>query len=222
MVAARTQDFDYQPPASALDTVGLGGEASDSALLERWRVGDQNAGRDLFARYFDQLRRFFANKCNEPDEMVQLTFMALLKAARTQFAGRSSFRTYVFTIARHELYRHIRNLRRNDKFDPVVSSIANISTTIGAKLARNQEHRALCAALRTLPLEQQTILELHYWDDIEAPQLAEIFEIEPAAMRMRLSRARAALREAMLAGKAAPPEALANEETLDTWARKAR
>ena len=193
---------------------------SDLDLLTRWRTGDQTSGRDLFARYFDQLHRFFANKCNEPDEMVQTTFMALLKA-RDQFEGRSSFRTYIFTIARNELYRHVKSLQRDKLFDPQVSSIAQIATTAGAKLARNQEHRMMCAALRTLPLEQQTLLELHYWEEVDITALSEIFETEPATMRMRLHRARAALREAMLANKAAPLQALASLETLDTWARGA-
>lgn len=194
---------------------------SDLDVVARWRRGDQGAGKDLFGRYFDQLHRFFGNKCNEPDEMVQATFMSLLKA-RDQFEGRSSFRTYLFTIARNELYRHVKTLQRDRMFDPVVSSIAQISTTIGSKLARNQEHRMMCAALRTLPLEQQTILELHYWEDIEIAALAEIFECEAGTMRMRLLRARTALREAMLANSAAPQQALANLETLDTWARQAR
>jgi RNA polymerase sigma factor (sigma-70 family) len=193
---------------------------SDLELLARWRAGDQAGGRDLFARYFDQLHRFFANKCTEPDELVQATFMALLKA-RDQFAGRSSFRTYLFTIARNELYRHVRTIQRDRIFDPEVSSIEQIVTTIGSKLARNQEHRLMCAALRTLPLEQQTLLELHYWQDVEVAALSEIFEAEPATMRMRLHRARVALREAMLDQKSAPPQALASLDTLDTWARGA-
>jgi RNA polymerase sigma-70 factor (ECF subfamily) len=196
--------------------------ALDIDLLDRWRAGDQKSGRDLFGRYFDQLHRFFSNKSNEPDELVQLTFMALLKAARAQFAGRSSFRTYVFTIARNELYRHVKAMQRsNERFDPEVSSIEHIATSIGGRLARNQEHKQMCAALRTLPLEQQTILELHYWEDIEADALAEIFEINLGAMRMRLTRAREALREAMLSRKSAPAQALADIETLDTWARGA-
>jgi len=193
---------------------------NDLDLLTRWRAGDQAGGRDLFARYFDQMHRFFSNKCNEPDEMVQSTFMALLKA-RDQFAGRSSFRTYMFTIARNELYRHVRTLQRERQFDPEVSSIAQIATTVGTRLARNQEHQLMCAALRTLPLEQQTLLELHYWEDVDIAALSEIFETENATMRMRLHRARTALRDAMLADKAAPPQALASLETLDTWARGA-
>ena len=194
---------------------------SDIDLLEQWRAGNQAGGRDLFARYFEPLRRFFANKCNDPDEMVQATFMAMLKAGRSQFAGRSSFRTYLYTIARNELYRAAKKQARTTLFDPEVSSIEQVATTIGSRLARNQEHRRLCAALRKLPLEQQTLLELHYWNELDIPQLAEIFDCEAGAMRMRLHRARTALRDFMVANNDIPLDALETNENFDTWARSA-
>ncbi|MBL8623073.1 MAG: sigma-70 family RNA polymerase sigma factor [Myxococcales bacterium] len=189
----------------------------DRELLERWRAGDQAAGRDLFARYFDPLFRFFANKCNEPDELVQATFFALVKA-RDQFAGRSSFRTYLFTIARNELYRWLRTFKRERGFDPELSSIAEVATTAGSRLARNEEHRRLCAALRTLPVESQTLLELHYWEGLDATALAEVFDAQVATIRQRLSRARLALKDA-LAASAGAPLPLATVEDMDTWAK---
>ncbi len=189
----------------------------DRELLERWRAGDQAAGRDLFARFFDPLFRFFGNKCNEPDELVQATFFALVKA-RDQFAGRSSFRTYLFTIARNELYRWLRTFKRERGFDPELSSIAEVATTAGSRLARNEEHRRLCAALRTLPVESQTLLELHYWEGLDATALAEVFDAQVATIRQRLSRARLALKDA-LAASAGAPLPLATVEDMDTWAK---
>jgi len=168
----------------------------DLNLLARWRDGDQVAGRALFKKYFDQLYRFFATKCEEPDEMVQATFLAMVKA-RDQFSGRSSLRTYLFTIARHELYRHLRSLRRDRQFDPELSSIADLATSIGGRLVRGEEHRKLTEALRRLPVEQQTLLELHYWEDLDAAALAEVFEVPAGTIRVRLHRARTALKEAM-------------------------
>jgi RNA polymerase sigma-70 factor (ECF subfamily) len=188
----------------------------DRDVLDRWRGGDQKAGRDLFARYFDPLFRFFANKCGEPDELIQTTFLAIVKS-KDQFAGRSSFRTYLFAIARNELYRHVRELKRTDLFDPDLSSIAELVTSAGSKLARNMDHRTLFAALRTLPIEQQTLVELHYWEDLDALALGEIFDTPPPTIRMRLSRARLALREAMAAAGGAPR----SEAELDQWARTA-
>jgi RNA polymerase sigma-70 factor (ECF subfamily) len=76
-------------------------------------------------------------------------------------------------------------------------------------------------ALRALPVEQQTLLELHYWEELDAQQLAEVFATTPGAIRVRLTRARAALRERMEAGP--PPAApIATDEQLDTWARSTR
>jgi len=181
-------------------------EDIDAELLERWRGGDQVAGRELFTRYFDQLYRFFTNKSTEPDEMVQATLLALVKS-RDQFAGRSSFRTYVFTIARNVLYAHLRTLVRERAFDPETSSIEEIVTTIRSRLARADEHRRLCDALRTLPADQQTLLELHYWEGLDAAALGEVFDAQAQTIRARLSRARAALRD-KLAG---------NDDVLDTF-----
>lgn len=175
---------------------GLVSGDTDQDLLESWRAGDQKAGRDLFARYFDQLYRFFSNKSTEPDEMVQATFLALVKS-RDQFAGRSTFRTYVFTIARNVLHRQLRTIMRERDFDPALSSIAEIATSIRSRLAREDDHRRLCDALRTLPVESQTLLELHYWEGMDADALAEVFEVENQTIRARLSRARATLREKM-------------------------
>ena len=190
----------------------------DVELLTRWRDGDQASGRALFKLYFDPLYRFFASKIDEPEEMVQSTFLAMVKA-KDQFAGRSSLRTYVFRIARHELYRHLRTLQRGRQFDPEISSIAEVATSIGGRLARGEDHRRLTAALRTLPAEQQTLLELHYWEDLDAAALADVFEVPAGTVRVRLHRAREALREAMVAAEAAPAAALVSLEDLDTWAK---
>ena len=194
---------------------------SDVDLLNAWRAGDAANGRLLFQRYFQALYRFFANKCDDPDEMVQQTFLAIVKA-KDQFAGRSSFRTYLYTVARHELYRHLRGLQRARNFDPALSSIADLATSAGGKLARNQQHKLLCAALRTLPVEQQTLLELHYWEGLDATALAEVFESNAAAIRNRLHRAREKLREAMLATEGIPADTIATVEAVDALALSLR
>jgi RNA polymerase sigma factor (sigma-70 family) len=193
-------------------------EPSDIALLEQWRAGDAAAGEALFQRHFDSIYGFFETKCEaDADELVQSTFLACLRA-RDQFRKESSFRTYLFTIARHELYRVLRGKQRDGaRLDFELSSIADLVSTPGTRIARNQEHQRLLAALRELPVEQQTLLELHYWEDMEIADLAEVFETPQATIRTRLHRARKALREKMIG--AAPREALESLESMDVWAR---
>ena len=190
--------------------------ADDLTLLDRWRAGDAEAGQALFQRHFDSVYGFFETKCQtEADELTQATFLACVRA-RDQFRAQSSFRTYLFTIARNELYRLLRTRqRRDDKLDFELSSIAELVSTPGTKLARNQEHRRLIEALQKLPVDQQTLLELHYWEDMDIAALAEVFDAPAATIRTRLHRARKALRENIEG--AAPAAALQDLETMDRW-----
>ena len=197
-------------------------EPDDAALLDRWRAGDRAAGQRLFERHFDSVFGFFETKCEaEADELTQATFLSCLRA-RDQFRSESSFRTYLFTIARHELYRVLRTRQRKDaRHDFSVSSIAAPVSTPRTRIARGQDQCRLIDALRQLPVEQQTLLELHYWEEMEIAQLAEIFEAPAATIRTRLHRARKALRALLESGDraVAPPQVLESLETMDAWAR---
>lgn len=172
----------------------------DLELLERWRGGDRAAGEALFARHFESLCRFFATKCRgDADELVQRTFLACVRA-KNQFRAEASFRTFLFTLARNELYHYLEKLRREGgRLDVSITSVAELVTTPATRLGRDAEHRRVVEILRTLPIEQQTLLELHYWEELDIPALAEVFEITTGAMRVRLHRARGVLRERLAA-----------------------
>lgn len=193
----------------------------DYELLDKWRNGDAAAGQELFARHFDGIYGFFETKCaGDADELVQATFLACLRA-KQQFRKESSFRTYLFTIARHELYRVLRSRQRDGRrFDFELSSIAEMVSTPGTRLGRNQEVQRLVSAMQRLPVEQQMLLELHYWEEMEINELAEVFESPAVTIRTRLHRARKALRELMLASDGdLLGGALETVETMDAWAR---
>lgn len=187
----------------------------DLVLLDRWSAGDEDAGNALFKQHFGQLYRFFEHKTRgDGDDLVQETFLACLRS-RAAFARQSSFRTYLFAIAKHVLFRHWRTAASaRTTLDVEDVSIESLSTSIGGKLARRQDLARLQAALRMLPLGQQVLLEMFYWQDLDRDQLAEVFDVEPATIGSRLFRARAALHD-VLARDAAAPEG----EALDAWVR---
>jgi RNA polymerase sigma factor (sigma-70 family) len=172
---------------------------SDIDLFERWRAGEQQAGQALFARHFQDIYRFFRHKTDRrldvtPDDLAQQTFLQCLRA-RDQFRLASSFRTYLFAIARNELYQYLRKLPACEHVDLEVSSLAELISSPSQQLARRQEQERLVAALRGLPVEQQLLLELHYWYELDAAALAEVLGAQPGAVRVRLHRARLALRQ---------------------------
>lgn len=169
----------------------------DLALLERWRSGEAAAGRDLFRRHFDAVYRFFEHKVGgDADDLTQRTFTACV-AARERFRGQSTFRTYLFAIARNELYTYLRRLPKGERVDFEETSIAELVTSLTSRIGRARELEVLRAALRELPAELQLLLELHYWHELDAAALSEVFEVPAGTIRVRLLRARRALRERM-------------------------
>ena len=169
----------------------------DLELLERWRAGDSRAGQDLFARHFADIYRFFEYKVGaDADELSQRTFMACI-GARDRFRGGSTFRTYLFAIARNQLYTFLRRLPRAEHVDFEQTSIADLMPSLGSQLGRARDVERLRLALVSLPAEQQLLLELHYWHELDAEALGEVFETTPGAIRVRLLRARRALRDRM-------------------------
>jgi RNA polymerase sigma-70 factor (ECF subfamily) len=170
----------------------------DLELLERWRAGDKAAGQELFKRHYDDIYGFLEHKVGDDGgaELAQATFMKCVKA-RDQFRGQSTFRTYLFSIARNELYDFLRRRRRDEPVDFGVTSIAEVVTSPSRRFDRAQQKEQLRAALLQLPADQQLLLELHYWYDHDAQALAEVFETTSGAIRVRLLRARRALRDRM-------------------------
>lgn len=165
-------------------------------LLDRWCSGDAAAGNELFGRYFETLYRFFEHKTEgDLDDLVQEVFLACVRGRQT-FRRQSTFRTYLFAIARNVLFGYWRRKKHDPStLDFEELSVASLSTSAGTRLAKNQDRMALLSALRELPLDQQILLELFYWEGFEREQLAEIFEIEEPSVGSRLFRARKALQD---------------------------
>jgi RNA polymerase sigma factor (sigma-70 family) len=197
--------------------------STDAELFERWRAGDANAGNQLFQRHFNSVYRFFKNKvAGEFDELVQTTFLACVRAHET-FLQQSSFRTFLFAIARHQLYDYLRRRQRGPKeVDFSAVSVLDLGTTPTGRIAHAQERELLLHALRSLPVEQQVMLELYYWEDMGSAELADIFDVPDATMRARLSRARKALRRIMEESAESHGLPASITHDLDAWAEEMR
>jgi len=76
-------------------------QESDLELIGRWKGGDARAATRLVARHSDALARFVAGSGErfETEEVVQDTFVRAFGAIDS-FRGDSSFRTWLFTIAK--------------------------------------------------------------------------------------------------------------------------
>ncbi len=171
---------------------------SDNELLEAWRTGDTRAGKELFERHFAALRRFFANKVDlhEVEDLMQRSFMGCVEAVE-RFRGDSSFRTFLFAIARRQLYKHFRDQRVKEgrRVDDLsVTSVAEPGRTPSSNMGARQEGEMLLTALQRISVDHQAVLELHYWEQLSTDEIAHVCEIATGTVRTRLHRARHALK----------------------------
>ena len=169
----------------------MGEQQSDRELLDAWAGGENDAGAALFDRHFGALSRFFRNKAGDvADDLIQHSLLACLEA-RDRFEGKSSFRTFLFAIARNVLYDHYRARHRTPQSpDFSVSSLAELAPSASSIIAAAGRQRSLLEALRSIPLQFQVVLELSFWERMTAAEIGEIVGAPEGTVRTRLRRAK--------------------------------
>lgn len=150
------------------------------------------------------------------DDLVQDTFLSVMKNT-VPFRGEASFRTYVFRVARSRLYDRARAWARRPTVDVSITSMADLRPTPSTLIGDRQEEKLVTMALRALPIEQQTLLSLFYFEEMSGSELAEVMELPEGTVRSRLRLAREALNAqvAALASSRALAESTANR--LESW-----
>ena len=172
---------------------------SDVELLQAWASGSRQAGAMLIDRHAASVQRFFSTKVSASDleDLVQQTFMLGLEA-RSRYRESGTFRSYLLGIARNCLWEHVRRSGRARALDVDSLSICELGTTPSMRLQKNREQHELTAALESLTLEQQTVLELVYWEELDGRELAAVLGLPINTAYARLRRARLALRDAWM------------------------
>lgn len=170
-------------------------ERNDVELLEAWRAGDNAAGSRLVRRHFDALYRFFSSKAaGHEEDLAQQTFMAITEG-KHEFRGDSTFRAYLFGLARFHLLTHYRKKYRSPELDSVPSSLCDVGTSPTGALARREEHQLLQLALQQLPLDQRIALELTYHEELTLKEIAHVLDVPHNTVHSRIHRAKKRLRE---------------------------
>jgi RNA polymerase sigma factor (sigma-70 family) len=194
----------------------------DVELLRAWSRGDENAGNELVERHFSGVFGFFNNKVDDVDDLTQRTFLGCLEGL-AQFRGESSFRAYLFGIARKQLLRHFdEQRRRGGKLDVDAMSIEELAPSPSGIMAARQEEQLLAAALRRIPIDMQITVELYYCDELSVGEVAAVLDVAPGTIKSRLARARELLRDAIATSGAAERLQTSTVENLEEWAKRLR
>lgn len=194
---------------------------NDFELLDAWAAGDRRAGDALMSRHFDSVFRFLHGKaCDDAEELQQRVFLACVES-RDRFRRQSSFRSYLFTIARNELFGHYRRRARQTgvEVDLSTASVADLATSPSKVIAADDDRRLLLDALRRLPVDQQITIELYYWEGLSGAEVAEVLAVPSGTIRRRLTDARKSLRESVERLQGEGSTLVSTDDDLERWMR---
>jgi RNA polymerase sigma-70 factor (ECF subfamily) len=199
--------------------------ADDADLVRRLRAGDEAAFRDIVDAWSPamlRLARTFVGSAQSAEDVVQDAWLGVVRGL-DRFEGRSSLRSWVFTIvvnrARTRGVRESRTVTLSslgpddadagptvdpDRFQGPEGRHPGHWTSTGApqrwdetpeRSALTREAIALVgAALERLPARQRVVVALRDVDGLTAEEACEALGITAANQRVLLHRGRAALR----------------------------
>jgi len=189
--------------ATTVDHEGVARTRSDEDVIRSIQAGDGALYETLVRRYDRFLHRLTHRVVRDDADADDLVQEAHLKAFAnlSQFAGRSSFATWLTAIALHGAlayvkkapYRLARNggLKSIDESEPYVASA---SLDPEQQVLDEESRRTLRAAVAALPGHYRDVVILRGMKEFTTGETARQLGISPQSVKMRLHRAKVLLR----------------------------
>jgi RNA polymerase sigma-70 factor, ECF subfamily len=175
----------------------------DEDLLTRCQRGDATALGELIQRHQDRLFRVAFRVLRDParaEDAVTDAFAALWFRCGS-WRGESAL-TWLQRVAYRVILDHARSRRRWWRlFSLAEKEPATTEKEPACELAERDEYahrvRRLEYAITTLEPEDRVLVHLHYFEGQSLAEIAAVLQVSRDALKMRLSRARARLREVL-------------------------
>jgi RNA polymerase sigma-70 factor (ECF subfamily) len=165
----------------------------------------------LFDEHHAALYRFawrLAGSAADAEDAVQEVFLGLLRPGCGFDPERSALRTYLFGAVRNQCLKRLRQGRPLPDGRGSVSGLHQTQnrereradgSTPETEVLRGEVAGAVAAAIAALPESQREVLILAHYEQLSLAEIAEVTELEIGAVKSRLQRARATLRETLAA-----------------------
>ena len=183
------------------------GGADEQALVARLRAGDEDAFalvvRDYGPRLLSVARRFVLHD-EDARDVLQDAFVSAWRGM-ANFAGTSRLSTWLHRIVVNAALMKLRSKRRRpeDALDPLLPAFdsdghhaARVTSWPDAdvRLAREETRRYVRARINELPESYRIVLLMRDIEELDTAETARALGLTENAVKIRLHRARAALR----------------------------
>jgi RNA polymerase sigma-70 factor (ECF subfamily) len=193
----------------------IGARAEEQDLVAELKSGSESAFALLIAQYSQPIYSVIARSLRDPADAADVTQEVFVKVFRniSGFHGDSSLRTWIYRIALHEASNQRRWWNRHKKQELTIDApmendegesfcLADALASTNASpydcAARSQIEARVSAALQTLPEAYREVVVLREIEGFGYEEIAEILDVNLGTVKSRLTRGRAALRQALV------------------------
>jgi RNA polymerase sigma-70 factor, ECF subfamily len=171
----------------------------DREIVARVRAGDQDAYRLLVRRYQDMLFRHALRMTSEHDVATDLVQASFVKAYTNLAHCRDPerFGAWLYRILANACKDHLKSRRRRDVSLEDQTSLADVAVSPAAALERSELRSVLNAAIAKLPDSLREAFVLKHVEGRSYEEIAEMLDTSVPALKMRVHRAREALKDAL-------------------------
>lgn len=176
----------------------------DRELVERARGGDESAFREILDNYTPRIFALVSGMISDRSEVEDVVQEVFFKVYRKMegFAWKSAFYTWVYRIALNTATDHLKK-RRNKSAASLEEltgfDVPDAGPTPAAGLSSDELRQALAVAIGELPEKYRNIIVLREYEDLAYDEIADVLDCSKGTVESRLFRARARLKEKMIA-----------------------
>ena len=176
-------------------------------LVAALKQGDRNACAELVKRFSPHVYNVALRLVGEPTEAEEVLQETFINACRKVegFEGRSSLATWLYRIATNNSLMRLRQRRLptvsldesqgSEEDLPAPQEIADWEWDPDHLILTEEAYRVLTEAVESLPETLRAAFVLRDLEGLSTQEAAEVLGISPAALKVRLHRARLLLRE---------------------------
>jgi RNA polymerase sigma-70 factor, ECF subfamily len=167
----------------------------DHGLIERMRQGDESAFADVFARHRTAVYRYAVHMAGHAaaDDIVQETFLVLIRQLPQFDPKRGTLRAYLLGIARRQMLNRFVTVRETEPIDEESGQFESCDSDPFEDLTRAEIVSHVRGAIVTLPLVYREAIVLCDLNEADYETAAVVMNCPVGTVRSRLHRARALL-----------------------------
>jgi RNA polymerase sigma-70 factor (ECF subfamily) len=167
-------------------------------LFQAAREGGEAAFLQLFDEHHMPLFRFayrLSGSVTDAEDVVQECFLELLRPACSYDPRRTALRTYLFGVVRNQVLKR----RRKSALTLEGGGEPGAGESPESHLLDTELKGVVARAVMQLPDTQREVLILAHYEQMPLAEIARIMALDLGAVKSRLQRARANLKETLAA-----------------------